>query len=246
MAFSRRKCPEEGKDFLFCRSGDRQQFLELRRCDLPQVPERGQNCHKAVLDSTMPNYCANSTTIYRKNVQFSEENVLFQHENASAHTTALASTIWSNRAAGCCLIHYIRRNRPVRLSFVPMVRKAFAGRNLCRVMSSLLPRRRTLQALRKIRSSPVKEVETMLGQVYQTKCRLLRNNLRRFQNLRFLLYPNYLSDYLRIVCNGCHGVQKLAPGSNVALKKPPIVVKAVVYVGIHGLSKVIQTSIILI
>jgi len=85
--FTRRTCSEEGEDCPIGRKGDGHSFLGFTRCYLHQVPGEGQNGHRAVL-------CRIIGPIRRRITEntapFGEEKVLFHHDNAPAHTSALA------------------------------------------------------------------------------------------------------------------------------------------------------------
>ena len=88
LDFSRRICSEEGKDGPIGRKGDGHRFLGFTRCDLHRLPGEGQNDHRILL-------CRIIGPVWRriaeKRPHSSKKKVLFHHDNAPAHTSAVAT-----------------------------------------------------------------------------------------------------------------------------------------------------------
>jgi len=75
--FTRRTCSEEGEDCPIGRKGDGYRFFGFTRCDLHRLPGEEQKGHRDVL-------CQIIGPILAK------KKVLFHHDNAPVHTSALA------------------------------------------------------------------------------------------------------------------------------------------------------------
>lgn len=85
--FSRRTCSEESEDRPIGRKGDGHRFLGFARCDSNRLSGQGQNVHRAQLRWIIG---PSRRRIEQKTAPFGEEKVLFHHDNAPAHTSAVA------------------------------------------------------------------------------------------------------------------------------------------------------------
>jgi hypothetical protein len=83
--FTRQTCSEEGKDCPIGWKGDGHCFLEFTRCDLPK---EGQNCHRALLCQIIRLI---RRRIAEKRPYLVKKKVHFHHDNAPAHSFAVAT-----------------------------------------------------------------------------------------------------------------------------------------------------------
>jgi len=143
--FTRRTCSEEGEDCPSVRKGDGHRFWGFTRCDLHRLPGGGQNGHRAVL-------CRIIGPIRRRitenTAHLAKKKVIFHHDNATAHTSALAKAKLVELGYEL-LPHppYSPDLAPCDFLLFPNLKKSLAG-NLRRMRWSSPPKRPILQTSR--------------------------------------------------------------------------------------------------
>jgi len=84
-----RTCSEEGEDCLISSKGDGHRFLGFTRSDPRRLLGGGQNDHKTLLRRIITPICIKNGGI------IGEKEVLFHHDIAPAHITAVVMKSWN-------------------------------------------------------------------------------------------------------------------------------------------------------